>query len=110
MPNMIRIFPQLGGIKIDYAWNGNFALSFSRIPQMGKLAKHTWFAHGYSGHGVTGSHLFGKILGEAIDGDLSRFDVFANMRWLPFPGGRTFGAQYSALGSLYYGLRDRLGI
>jgi gamma-glutamylputrescine oxidase len=110
MPNMIRIFPQLEGIKIDYAWNGNFALSFSRIPQMGKLAKHTWFAHGYSGHGVTGSHLFGKILGDAIDGDLARFDVFAKLRWLPFPGGRTFGAQYSALGSWYYSLRDRLGI
>ncbi|NJM33638.1 MAG: FAD-binding oxidoreductase [Rhodomicrobium sp.] len=110
MPNMIRIFPQLRGIKIDYAWNGNFALSFTRIPQMGRLAKHTWFAHGYSGHGVTGSHLFGKILGEAIDGDLSRFDVFAKLRWLPFPGGRRFGAQYSVLGSWYYGLRDRLGI
>jgi gamma-glutamylputrescine oxidase len=109
-PNMLRIFPQLRGTKIDYAWNGNFALSFSRVPQMGRLAKHTWFAHGYSGHGVTGSHLFGKILAEAIHGNLSRFDVFARLPWYPFPGGRTFGAQYSMIGSWYYGLRDRLGV
>ena len=98
-PNMLRIFPQLKDTKIDYAWNGNFALSFSRVPQMGRLAQHTWFAHGYSGHGVTGSHLFGRILAEAVDGNLSRFDVFARVPWYPFPGGRTFGAQYSMLGS-----------
>jgi gamma-glutamylputrescine oxidase len=109
-PNMLRIFPQLKGVAIEHAWNGNFALSFSRVPQMGKLADHTWFAHGYSGHGVTGSHLFGRILAEAVHGDLSRFDVFASLPWYPFPGGRRFGAQYSTLGSWYYGLRDRLGL
>ena len=109
-PNMLRIFPQLKGVKIDYAWNGNFALSFTRVPQMGRLAPHTWFAHGDSGHGVTGTHLFGRILGEAIHGDVSRFDVFAKLPWYPFPGGRTFGAQYSMIGSWWYGLRDRLGV
>lgn len=110
MPNMLKVYPQLDGVKIDYAWSGNFALSFSRVPQMGRLRDNVYFAHGYSGHGVTGSHLFGRILSEAISGDLSRFDVFANLPWLPFPGGRMFGAQYSALGSWYYSLRDRLGI
>jgi gamma-glutamylputrescine oxidase len=109
-PNMLKVYPQLSGIKIDYAWSGNFALSFSRVPQMGRLDANTYFAHGYSGHGVTGSHLFGRILSEAVTGDLSRFDVFAGLRWYPFPGGRTFRAPYSALGSWYYSLRDRLGI
>ena len=109
-PNLEKVFPQLKGVALDYAWSGNFALSFSRVPQMGRLEDGVYFAHGYSGHGVTGSHLFGKILAEAIHGDLSRFDVFAGMRWLPFPGGRTFGAQYSTMGSWWYGLRDRLGV
>ncbi len=110
LPNLEKVFPQLKGVKLDYAWSGNFALSFSRVPQMGRLEDGVYFAHGYSGHGVTGSHLFGKILSEAIHGDLTRFDVFASMRWLPFPGGRTFGAQYSTIGSWWYGLRDRLGV
>jgi len=109
-PNMAKVFPHLAEVRVDHAWQGTFALSFSRVPQMGKLGGNTWFAHGYSGHGVTGSHLFGKILGEAIDGELSRFDVFAKLPWYPFPGGRTFGAQYSTLGSWYYSLRDRLGV
>ncbi len=109
-PNLEKVFPQLKGIAIDYAWSGNFALSFSRVPQMGRIGDDTYFAHGYSGHGVTGSHLFGRILAEAITGDLSRFDTFASLPWTPFPGGRTFRVPYSVLGSWWYGLRDRLGV
>ena len=108
--NMDKVFPQLKNVKIDYAWSGNFALSFSRVPQMGRLGDNTYFAHGYSGHGVTGSHTFGRILSEAIDGDLTRFDVFANVPWFPFPGGRMFRVPYSVMGSWWYGLRDRLGV
>lgn len=108
--NMDKIYPQLQGVKINYAWSGNFALSFSRVPQLGRLGTNTYFAHGYSGHGVTGSHLFGRILSEAVDGDLSRFDVFAKLRWFPFPGGRLFREQYSMVGSWWYMLRDALGV
>jgi gamma-glutamylputrescine oxidase len=109
-PNMEKIFPQMKGVKIDHAWSGNFALSFSRVPQMGRLGPNTYFAHGYSGHGVTGSHLFGRILAEAVAGDSSRFDVFAKLRWFPFPGGRLFREQYCMAGSWWYAMRDALGI
>lgn len=109
-PAMEHVFPQMKGVKVDYAWSGNFALSFTRIPQMGRLRDNIYFAHGYSGHGVTGSHLFGRILSEAVHGDLTRFDVFASLPWYPFPGGRSFRVPYSVAGSWWYGLRDRLGI
>lgn len=109
-PNMEKIFPQMKAVKIDYAWSGNFALSFTRVPQMGKLGANTFFAHGYSGHGVTGTHLFGRILAEAVDGDLSRFGVFEKVRWFPFPGGRMFREQYCMLGSWWYAMRDALGV
>lgn len=109
-PAMLRVFPELEDVRIDYAWSGNFALSFTRMPQMGKLNDHTFFAHGYSGHGVTGSHLFGRILAEAIDGQPDRYDVFANLKWIPFPGGRKLRAPYSTLGSWWYAMRDRFGV
>lgn len=109
-PNMEAVFPQLKGVKIDYAWSGNFALSFSRVPQMGRIGQNTYFAHGYSGHGVTGSHTFGRILSEAIHGDMTRFDVFEKVPWYPFPGGRMFRVPYSVAGSWWYALRDRLGV
>jgi gamma-glutamylputrescine oxidase len=109
-PALEKVYPSLKGVRIDHAWSGNFALSFSRVPQMGRLGVNTYFAHGYSGHGVTGSHTFGRILAEAVDGDKSRFDVFANVPWYPFPGGRMFRVPYSMVGSWYYALRDRLGV
>jgi gamma-glutamylputrescine oxidase len=108
--NLNKVFPQLRNIRIEYAWSGNCALTLTRVPQLGRLGNNIYFAHGYSGHGVTGSHLFGKILAEAITGDVSRFDVFASMPWYAFPGGRMFRVQYSVLGSWWYGLRDRLGV
>lgn len=109
-PNMDKVFPSLQGVKIDHAWSGNFALSFTRVPQLGRLDDGIYFAHGYSGHGVTGSHLFGAILAEAVDGDLSRFDTFAKLPWVPFPGGRLLRAPYSTLGSWWYALRDKVGL
>jgi len=109
-PNMEKVFPSLRDVNVEFAWSGNFALSFSRVPQMGRLEDNIYFTHGYSGHGVTGSHLFGRILAEAIDGDLARFDHFARLPWIPFPGGRLFGAQYSTIGSWWYALRDATGL
>lgn len=109
-PNLERIFPELKGVRIDHAWSGNCAISFSRVPQMGRLGERTYFAQGYSGHGVVGSHLFGRILAEAVHGDRARFDVFASLPWIPFPGGRRWAVPYSVLGSWWYGLRDRLGV
>jgi gamma-glutamylputrescine oxidase len=110
MPNLERIFPQLRGVGIDFAWAGNCAISFSRVPQLGRLGARSYFAQGYSGHGVVGSHLFGRILAEAVHGQRDRFDVFASVPWIPFPGGRRFAVPYSVLGSWWYGLRDRLGV
>jgi gamma-glutamylputrescine oxidase len=110
LPNLAKIFPQLGAVRIDYAWSGNCALSFSRVPQMGRIGTNTYYACGYSGHGVVGSHLFGRIVASAVAGDTGRFDVFAKVPWLPFPGGRRFRVPYSMVGSWWYGLRDRLGI
>jgi gamma-glutamylputrescine oxidase len=110
LPNMDKIFPSLKGVRVDHAWSGNCAISFSRVPQLGRLGERTYFAHGYSGHGVVGSHLFGRILAEAVHGDHSRFDVFAGVPWIPFPGGRRLAVPYSMLGSWWYGLRDRLGM
>jgi len=109
-PNMEKLFPQLKGIKVDYAWSGNFALSFTRVPQMGQLGPNSYHAMGYSGHGVTGSHLFGRILANALLGDTEQFDRFAKIPWKPFPGGQRFRAPYSTIGSWWYGFKDTIGL
>ena len=109
-PKMLKTFPELGKARIDYAWSGNFALTLTRIPHIGKIADNVYFSHGDSGHGVTTTHLLGKILGEAVAGHAERFDVWSSLRNFPFPGGRVFRVPLTALGAWWYGLRDRLGI
>jgi gamma-glutamylputrescine oxidase len=109
-PNLERTFPQLKGVKIDYAWTGNFLLTLSRLPQVGRLENNIYYAQGCSGHGVTYTHLIGRVLSEAIRGQSERFDVFAKLPHMPFPGGRLLRVPFTAIGALWYDMRDRLGI
>jgi gamma-glutamylputrescine oxidase len=109
-PNLEKTFPQLRGVKIDYAWTGNFLLTLSRLPQVGRLADTIYYSQGCSGHGVTFTHLIGRVLSEALRGQAERFDAFAALPHYPFPGGRLLRIPFTALGAWWYDLRDRLGV
>ncbi|MDN8542437.1 FAD-binding oxidoreductase [Erwinia sp. BC051422] len=109
-PRLLKTFPQLEGIKFDYAWSGNFLLTLSRMPQIGRLENGVYYMQGDSGHGVTWTHLAGKLVCEALQGEPKRFDAFARLPHLPFPGGRRLRAPLTALGAAWYALRDRLGV
>jgi len=108
MPRMLRIYPQLAGIKIDYGWGGTIGVPVNRIPEMGRISNNVIYSQGYSGHGVNVTHLAGRILADAIGGTLEQFDIFANIKSFTVPGAHTFGKQMVALGMLYYQLKDKL--
>ncbi|RRW47696.1 NAD(P)/FAD-dependent oxidoreductase [Stutzerimonas stutzeri] len=108
-PKMLKTFPQLANVKVDYAWTGNFLLTLSRLPQVGRLGSNIYYSQGCSGHGVTYTHVAGKVIAEALSGQAERFDAFASLPHYPFPGGQRFQAPLSALGAMYYSLRDRIG-
>ena len=109
-PKLEKVFPALKGVGIDYAWSGNFALTMTRIPHFGQIGDHTYFIHGYSGHGVTASHLAGCLIAEAIDGDPARLGHFSRLPFYPLPGGRLFRVPLSVIGSWWYIARDKLRI
>ncbi|MCG8911257.1 MULTISPECIES: NAD(P)/FAD-dependent oxidoreductase [Pseudomonas] len=109
-PKMLKVFPQLKNVKIDFAWTGNFLLTLSRLPQVGRIGDNIYYSQGCSGHGVTYTHLAGKLLAEVLRGQAERFDAFATLPHYPFPGGRLFQVPFSAIGAWYYTLRDKLGI
>lgn len=108
-PKLLKTFPQLANVRVDYAWTGNFQLTLNRLPDVGRLSPNVYYSHGCSGHGVTFTHLIGRLLGEAIHGQAARFDAFARLPHMPFPGGRQLRIPLTALGACYYTLRDRLG-
>ena len=110
LPLMHKTFPTLKDARVDFAWSGTFALTLTRFPQIGRLAPNVYFSHGDSGHGVTTTHLLARLLAEAATGDTRRFDVFAGLRYFPFPGGRALRVPLTVAGSWWYRARDRLGL
>lgn len=107
-PRMQRVYPQLTGIGIDFAWGGTIGVPLNRVPQLGRIAPNVLYAQGYSGHGVNVTHLVGEILADTVSGTLERFDVFASIRPVRIPGAWLFANQMVSLGLLYYGLKDKL--
>jgi gamma-glutamylputrescine oxidase len=107
-PYMLRMFPQLKDVKIDYAWGGTLAVTLNRLPHIGRLEPNLYFGQGYSGHGISTGTFAGKIIAEAIAGVAGRFDAFASLPMANFPGGTLLRYPGMVLGMLWYGLKDRL--
>lgn len=111
-PAMLKVFPQLANVRIDYQWGGKIGISANRFPQVGRLSQHpnVFYAQGYSGHGLNVTHWCAKLLGEAIHAGHSQgFDVFSAVPHMTFPGGRALRSPLLALGMFWYRLREMLG-
>jgi gamma-glutamylputrescine oxidase len=104
---MLRVFPQLSDVKIEFTWGGFIAITSNRIPDCGRLTPTTFYAHGYSGQGVALSGLYGKLMAEAIRGTAERFDLLSRIKHLPFPGGPV-RMPILATAMLYYRIKDAL--
>lgn len=107
-PRMLKIFPQLNGIKVDYAWGGTIAVPINRIPQLGRLAPNVFYSNAYSGHGVNVTHLAGEILADVVGGTADRFDVFSAFPSTRIPGVGLIGNAMVSVGVAYYALKDRM--
>jgi len=107
-PRMLKIYPQLANIKLDYAWGGTIGVPLNRVPQLGRISPDVFYCQGYSGHGVNVTHLAGEIMADAIAGTVERFDMFANVKPLIVPGAHWFSKPMVALGVLFYQIKDRL--
>jgi gamma-glutamylputrescine oxidase len=107
---MLRIYPGLKDVRIDYAWGGTLAITMSRMPIFARPAANVLSASGYSGHGVALATLAGKLLAEAVAGQAERFDVMASVSPGRFPGGDAFRSPMLILAMTWYSLRDRLGL
>ncbi len=85
-PRMLKIYPQLKDIKIDFEWGGNIGISLNRTPTVGRINNNVYYSQGYSGHGVNATHAMGEIVADAIGGTLERFDLFADVSHIRLPG------------------------
>ena len=107
---MRSMFPQLGETGFDYVWGGTLGITMSRLPFVTRLFDNVVSASGYSGHGVALASLTGRVLGEAVAGQASRFETLQLLPTPPLPTGPYLQSATLPLAMLWYRLRDKLGI
>jgi gamma-glutamylputrescine oxidase len=108
-PKMLKVFPQLKDVKIDFQWGGMIGIGANRLPQIGRLHTHpnVFYAQAYAGHGLNATHLAGKLLAEAISGQHSGgFELFAKVPHMTFPGGKHLRSPLLALGMLWHRFKE----
>ncbi|MBC3880705.1 FAD-binding oxidoreductase [Undibacterium sp. LX40W] len=66
--DMLKVYPQLAGTRVDFAWSGLMSYGRHKMPQIGQLADGVWYGLGFGGHGVAPTTLAGEVLASAILG------------------------------------------
>ncbi len=66
MRDLLRVYPQLKGIRLDYAWGGFMSYARHKMPQIGQCSDGIWHAVGFGGHGVAPTTAAGELLAAAI--------------------------------------------
>ena len=103
--DMLAVYPQLAGTRIEHAWSGLMSYGRHRMPQMGRLPDGLWYGSGFGGHGVAPTTLCGEVLAAALLGEPTALEGFR--RWgLPHAGGPV-GLGVAQLTYWYEMLRER---
>ncbi len=63
-----KIFPQVGPISLEYAWNGRIAMTVDHIPRFHMLDEDLVSVSSYNGRGIGPGTVFGKLLAELVQG------------------------------------------
>jgi len=76
--DLMKVFPQLEGTAIDYAWSGLMSYARHQMPQIGRIDDGLWLAQAFGGHGVAPTTFAGEVLAAAIAEDDERWRDFSN--------------------------------
>lgn len=104
---MLQVYPQLANAKIDYAWGGTLAITYKRLPHFEFRKDGIINISGYSGSGVHMATIAGKIVAEAVDGQMAKFDLISQLPTPKFPGGAALRWPLLPLALTWYAMRDR---
>ncbi len=101
--DLLRVYPQLAEVRVDFAWSGLMSYARHEMPQIGALAPGLWFAQAFGGHGLATTTAAGEVLAAAIaNGD----DSYRRYRAFGLPSThRPFG--YLGAQATYWWLQAR---
>lgn len=67
--DLLKVFPQLTGIGIDYAWSGLMSYAPHQMPHLLQPEPGLWVAQAFGGHGVAPTTAIGELLAAALAED-----------------------------------------
>ena len=76
--DLLRVFPQLQGVRIDHAWSGLMSYARHQMPQIGGSDDGLWWAQAFGGHGLAPTCAAGELLAAAIAGGDDGWKRFAD--------------------------------
>lgn len=76
--DLLKVFPQLEGVGVDYAWSGLMSYARHQMPQIGEIAPGLWLAQAFGGHGVAPTTFAGEVIAAAIAEGDRRWREFSN--------------------------------
>jgi glycine/D-amino acid oxidase-like deaminating enzyme len=89
-----KIFPQVGAVALDYAWNGRIAMTTDHIPRFHLPGENLVSVSSYNGRGIGPGTVFGKLLAGLVQG--------ASPDTIPLPISEPKGILTRRLRGLFY--------
>ncbi len=88
--DILSVYPQLGDVRIAYAWPGIMGYAPHKMPQVGEIEPGLWACTAFGGHGVAQTAAGADAVVAGILGDNARWRLFAafGTRWAGGPFGR----------------------
>ncbi len=80
--DMLRVYPQLKDLKVEYVWGGTLDFAFDMMTHVGEM-DGLYYSLGYAGHGVAMATYLGQTTAQAMLRGSIREHPFASF---PFPG------------------------
>ena len=104
--DMLKVFPELSDVNVDYAWEGWMSYARHQMAQIGQVAPNVWYGVGFGGHGVAPTTVAGEILAQAITNENNAWKNFKP--WgLPWNGG-PFGPIAAQINYWWFQTKDWL--
>ena len=106
---LIFTYPQLAGVKVQNFWQGTESFTLNLAPVIGRThANSVYYAKAYSGQGLALSNLTGKMFADAINGNSTNLDLFAQIKPFGFTKSKFIQDMTLKAGTYYYKILDKL--
>ena len=106
MGDLLKVYPQLEGIKGAVAWPGTMGYAVHKMPQIGELEPGVWYCQGFGGSGMCTTTVGGEAVAAGIAGNDERYRLFEPFG-LDYAGG-ALGPTIAEMAYAWWRFRDWL--